>query len=119
MNKRGFTLIELLAVIVILAIIALIATPIVLNVINTAQDGANKRSVEGYMKAWESAYYQSKLGSNPAASISSVATSSIEYSGAVVSCTGVSMVDNQINAASCTVNGANYSYNSKTGAAKI
>ena len=36
-KKKGFTLIELLAVIVILAIIVLIATPIVLNLINTAR----------------------------------------------------------------------------------
>ena len=39
-STKGFTLIELLAVIVILAIIALIATPIVLNLINTARKGA-------------------------------------------------------------------------------
>ena len=46
-NTKGFTLIELLAVIVILAIIALIATPIVLNLINTARKGAAARSAEG------------------------------------------------------------------------
>ena len=42
MKKKGFTLIELLAVIVILAVIALIATPLVLNTVNDAKDGALK-----------------------------------------------------------------------------
>lgn len=48
-NKKGFTLIELLAVIVILAIIALIATPLIMDVINDAKEGAmeqNKRTME-------------------------------------------------------------------------
>ncbi len=49
--KKGFTLIELLAVIVILAIIALIATPIVLDII----DSAKKSSVEATMKNIEKA----------------------------------------------------------------
>ena len=46
MKRKGFTLIELLAVIVILAIIALIATPIVLDII----DSAKQSSVEATMK---------------------------------------------------------------------
>ena len=49
MNKKGFTLIELLAVIVILAIIALIVTPIVSNIIASARNSANARSVEGHI----------------------------------------------------------------------
>ena len=49
MNKKGFTLIELLAVIVILAIIALIVTPIVSNIIASARNSANQRSVEGHI----------------------------------------------------------------------
>ena len=60
--KKGFTLIELLAVIIILAIVALIATPIVLNVVNSAKDSAMRsrlalyadsiknQLVEGYFK---------------------------------------------------------------------
>ena len=52
-NKKGFTLIELLAVIVILAIIALIATPIVLNMIESARKSAAKSSALGYIDAIE------------------------------------------------------------------
>ena len=56
-NTKGFTLIELLAVIVILAIIALIATPIVLNLINTARKGAAARSAEGIRYSAQTYYY--------------------------------------------------------------
>lgn len=57
-NKKGFTLVELLAVIVILAIIALIATPIILNVIDEAREGAAKNSAYGYIDAVEKANVQ-------------------------------------------------------------
>ena len=49
--KKGFTLIELLAVIIILAVIALIATPIVLNVVDSAKKSARKSSVAGFADA--------------------------------------------------------------------
>ena len=49
--KKGFTLIELLAVIIILAVIALIATPIVLNVVDSAKESARKSSVAGFADA--------------------------------------------------------------------
>ena len=52
-SNKGFTLIELLAVIVILAIIALIATPIILNVIDTAKKGSAEASALAYIKAVE------------------------------------------------------------------
>ena len=51
MKKNGFTLIELLAVIIILAVIALIATPIVLNVVDSAKESARKSSVAGFADA--------------------------------------------------------------------
>ena len=53
MKKKGFTLVELLAVIVILAIIAVIATPIILEVIETAKKGAAENSAKGYLDAVE------------------------------------------------------------------
>ena len=53
MKKKGFTIIELLAVIVVLAVIALIATPIVLNLINTAKKGAAEQSALIYIKEIE------------------------------------------------------------------
>ena len=58
MKKKGFTLIELLAVIVVLSIIALIATPIVLNLINNAKEGAAKSSATAYVKAVENGVVQ-------------------------------------------------------------
>lgn len=96
MNKKGFTLIELLAVIVVLAIIALIATPIVMGVIEKAQVGANERSVEGYMKAYEAAYYQYMLdnsGNEPTAQLTNV-----DYSGAEVTCTTITVTDGKFTA---------------------
>ena len=63
MNKKGFTLIELLAVIVILAIIALIATPIILNVIETAKEGSLENSALGYFDAVEKQVMMSKINS--------------------------------------------------------
>ena len=65
-NTKGFTLIELLAVIVILAIIALIATPIVLNLINKAREGASKDTAFGVKKAAE-LYYAESLITNTGA----------------------------------------------------
>ncbi len=65
-NNKGFTLIELLAIIVILAIIAVITVPIILNIIETARQGANKNSITGYGKAVELAFteyeYATQLG---------------------------------------------------------
>lgn len=60
-SKNGFTLIELLAVIVILAIIALIATPIVLNIIERAREGAARSSAYGVIDAARLAYTESMM----------------------------------------------------------
>ncbi len=64
MKKKGFTLIELLAVIVVLAIIALIATPIVMNTIKKAKQGAAERSADNYIGAVETAIATAKLDSD-------------------------------------------------------
>lgn len=117
MNKKGFTLIELLAVIVVLAIIALIATPIVMNTIKKAQEGANARSVEGYMKAYEAAYYEYMLengGNEPTATL----TTGIDYSGAVVKCSSITKdpVSKKFTA-TCTVGDDNTPYQYTNGKA--
>ena len=57
-NAKGFTLIELLAVIVILAVIALIATPLIMNVVNQAKEGANRDAAYGVVKAVETSVMQ-------------------------------------------------------------
>ena len=62
MKRKGFTLIELLAVIVILAVIALIATPIILNMINSARKSSAVDSAYGYIKAVE---YSNSISVNP------------------------------------------------------
>ena len=67
-NKKGFTLVELLAVIVILAIIALIATPIILNVIDSARKNAAINSAYGYMEAIEKSVVLSGFSGDDAAS---------------------------------------------------
>ena len=109
MNKKGFTLIELLAVIVILAIIALIATPIVMNVIDNAQKGADARSVEGYMKAVEAAYYQ-EYALNPGVEPTTAdAIDAADYNGATVTCTDVEIADSKFSA-TCTVNDNTFTY---------
>ena len=59
--KKGFTLMELLAVIIILAIIALIIAPIVINLINEAEESANLKSAKFYLDAVEQAILKKQL----------------------------------------------------------
>ena len=56
--RKGFTLIELLAVIVVLAILALVVTPIVLNIVENAQQGSDERSLEQYAKVMQTSFYE-------------------------------------------------------------
>lgn len=77
-STKGFTLIELLAVIVILAIIALIATPIVLNLINTARKGAAARSAEGIRSSLKTQYFAHQV-ENPDAALAEV---KVDFTGA-------------------------------------
>ena len=104
MNKKGFTLVELLAVIVILAIIALIATPIVINVINQAQEGADARSVEAYAKAIETKYYVNKVNGVEGADIKTTNITTADYNG------DDSTAD-KVKLTGCTVGGRAKTYN--------
>ncbi len=77
MKEQGFTLIELLAVIVILAVIALIATPLIMNVIEDAKDGALKNSVRNIIHIAESEYVlQAMNNPNP-----TIDFNTLEYKG--------------------------------------
>lgn len=116
MNKKGFTLVELLAVIVILAIIALIATQIVINVIKKAQEGADARSVEGYVKAYESAYYQAILNKKDNETVNFGDELTVEYSGSTVTCEELKLGEDNKITATCTVNNKKFDYTSKDGA---
>ena len=83
-EKHGFTLIELIVVLVILAIIALIVTPIVLNIVEKAEDSARKRSVDAYGHAIDLAVasYELDYGNYP----NSLDNLKIDYSGDEVKC---------------------------------
>jgi len=61
MKKNGFTLVELLAVIIILAVIALIATPIVLDVVDSAKKSAAERSAFGFAKAAQNYWFENEF----------------------------------------------------------
>ena len=104
MNKKGFTLVELLAVIVILAIIALIATPIVINVINQAQEGADARSVE-------TKYYINKVNGVENADIKTTTITTADYNGDKVECAENNSTEDKVKLSKCTVNGrGDYTY---------
>ena len=95
-NRKGFTLIELLAVIVVLAILALVVTPIVLNIVENAQQGSDERSLEQYAKVLMTSYYEEKMN-NTALTLeeflnivdvtdSNASVVSLSYNGSVVVC---------------------------------
>ena len=83
-KSKGFTLIELIVVLVILALIALIVTPLIMRVLDKAEDSANKRSVDGYGKSIEVAIanYLLDKGEYP----TNVDDLTIEYTGSEVDC---------------------------------
>ena len=62
-KNKGFTLIELWAVIVIMAVIALITTPIIIGIIEDSREQANRRSVDGLVRA--GTYYLSESMLDP------------------------------------------------------
>lgn len=120
MNKKGFTLVELLAVIVILAIIALIATPIVLNVINEAQKGADARSVEAFAKAVETKYYSEKVLGRTT-SLESAASNMVQgsdYNGDKIdNCSAADSTEKALKLTGCTVGGRGATYTYENGKA--
>ena len=118
MKKNGFTLVELLAVIVILAIIALIATPIILNIIGQAQEGADARSVEVYAKTIETNYYVEKMQGS-ATTITSIEVTTADYNGDAVTCTSrtANADGTNLTLTGCTVGGRNVTYSYANGKA--
>ncbi len=60
MLKKGFTLIELLGVIILLAIISLMATPIILNLVNDAQESADMTTAQLIVSSGHN-YYAASL----------------------------------------------------------
>ena len=103
-NKKGFTLAELVSVLVILAIVALIATPLVINLVNKSTLSANKRSVDAYGKAVETAAmkYLMDNGEYP----TDLKSLSIEYSGFEVICNSMNVnPDGTIYLSECSVDG--------------
>ena len=62
--KKGFTIPELLAVIIILGVVALIATPVVLNVVESAREKAKSSSLKMYIKAVDNTVMDLKLKGN-------------------------------------------------------
>ena len=98
-SNKGFTLIELLAVIVILAIIALIATPIILNVIDTARKGAKESSALGYIDAVEKQVMLAQVDATATKinagtySVQELATAGVEIKGETPKSNGVVTID--------------------------
>lgn len=78
-KENGFTLIELLAVIVILAVIALIATPLVMDTIEDAKNGALKSTARNIIEIAETEY-QKKLIDDPD-QIPNIDFDSLNYKG--------------------------------------
>ena len=77
--------------------------------INNATQSANARSVEAYMKTYETAYYQAiledenvKFGDN--------------YSGSNVTCSNIASDEDGKITATCTVDGKTFTYDSNDGA---
>lgn len=100
-SNKGFTLIELLAVIVILAIIALIATPIILDVIDTARKGAKESSALGYVDAVEKQVMLAQVDTTATKieagtySVSSLTAAGVEVKGEAPENDGIVTIDSK------------------------
>lgn len=79
--RKGFTLIELLAVIIILAVIALIATPIVLDVVDTAKLKAFEESAYGIIETVKLKNYDDMFEGNSNNKIYTFPTDELVFQG--------------------------------------
>ena len=105
MNKKGFTLIELLAVIVILAVIALIATPVVMNSINNAREGAAENAGYGVVKAVEHNIAVDILNGNNPTMNGSLTTVPSNLQGTAPSSMNLTLTDGAVTAGTMCING--------------
>lgn len=102
--KKAFTLIELIATIVILGIVASIVSVLVMNIIRSSKENANRRNIDEYGRIIETsmAEYQSQYLKYP----DSIDQSEIEYVGSVIECeTRRINPDKSIYLSECKVNG--------------
>lgn len=109
--NKGFTLIELLAVIVILAIIALIATPMVLNVIDTAKEGSAKASAYYYVKAVENKIAMTMLNDpNYAVPTEYTDVDSVKLKGTKPTSANLTLEEGVITAGNVVINGYTFTF---------
>ena len=81
--------------------------------INNATQSANARSVEGYMKAYETAYYQAILEDE---NVKFGDKLDVNYSGSNVACSNITSDEDGKITATCTVDGKTFTYDSNDGA---
>lgn len=104
MKKKGFTLVELIAVLIILAILSLVVVPLVLNIIRSAKNSVNKRSIDGYGRAVDLAIANYLV--NHLTYPESFDELEIEYTGSKVECkTSRINPDKTVYLSECKVNG--------------
>ncbi len=112
-NNKAFTLIELLAVIVILAIIALIATPLILNVIDTAKAGAAKASAYNYVKAVEHYLAMEQIDENSTVKLDGPFTdANVSIKGKAPSSVNLTLTNGVVTGGTITIDGYTATFDS-------
>lgn len=81
--------------------------------INNATQSANARSVEAYMKTYETAYYQAILEDE---NVKFGDKLDVNYSGSNVTCSNITSDEDGKITATCTVDGKTFTYDSNDGA---